>query len=109
MMKLLVSLSLLAAAHGFVASPAPKAKTSLNVATQPKGGKNMWDDWSNKPLPKRQSTTPVAKKKVSKMERAMMKDRVLDPDYTLALSVAALGPLIAWYHPCKSCLAIAVP
>ena len=103
MMKLLISLSLLAASHGFVVSPASaKAKTSLNVATQPPSqGGNAWDDWSAKPIPSRRSTTPVAKRSVSPRERAQMKDRVLDPDFFLAGAVALLGPLIAWYHPCK--------
>lgn len=104
MMKLLISVSLLAGCNGFVVSPASQAKTALNVATQPPiGNGKTWDDWSKKPIPPRESTTPVAKKNVSKMERAMMKDRVIEPNFYLAAAVALLGPLIAWYHPCKFC------
>ena len=29
-----------------------------------------------------------------------MKDVIIPPDFTLTLSVFALGPLIMWYHPC---------
>jgi hypothetical protein len=48
----------------------------------------------------RRSTASVADKKVSSWQRASMEDVVIDPDYTLAIMVAALCPLIIWYHPC---------
>lgn len=50
------------------------------------------------------STKPIADRQVSWMERATMRDVILDPDYTLAASVALLCPLIIWYHPCESWL-----
>jgi hypothetical protein len=38
---------------------------------------------------------------VSKSDRSKMDDVMLDPNYFLTFAVAALGPLIMWYHPCK--------
>lgn len=92
-MKLLISLALLAAAQGFVVNPEQGRATKLHVATPP------MEDFSSKPIPKYSSTESVPVKKVSMLERAMMKDRVIDPDYRLALGTFLLGPLIAWYHP----------
>jgi hypothetical protein len=46
------------------------------------------------------SSIPVATKVVTQRERNTMKDVVIDPDYWMAISVAALCPLILWYHPC---------
>ena len=94
-MKVLTSLALLAVAQGFVISPEGRPSTKLNVANPPLG-----EGWVKKPIPARTSTEPVAVNKVSKAERAMIKDRVIDPDYRLALGTFLLGPLIAWYHPC---------
>ena len=101
-MKLLISLALLAAAQGFTVAPSGRVATHLNVATPP------LEDWANKPIPPRASTEPVPVKQVSKMERKMIKDRVIDPDYRLALGTFLLGPLIAWYHPCTSLLLFAL-
>ena len=95
----IVCLLTVAVANGFqVRSPLTGGtQTALEPANPP-----MADDWVPKPSPKRASTTPVPVRKVSKAERAQMKNRIIDPDYTLAASVALLGgPLIAWYHPCK--------
>ena len=78
-----------------------KKTTALNVASTPGDFQRPKDDWSNKPLHTPTSTTPVADKKVSKWERAMMPNYVVSPDYTLSWAVALLGPLIMWYHPCK--------
>ena len=47
------------------------------------------------------STEPVATVKVSQKQRNAMKDVVIDPDYSLSWQIAALCPLIIWYHPCK--------
>jgi hypothetical protein len=94
-MKVFISLALLAVAQGFVVTPVHQAATKLNVASTPGG------EWS-KPIPKRASTESVPVKQVSKAERAMIKDRVIDPDFRLALGTFILCPLIAWYHPCKS-------
>jgi Tfp pilus assembly protein FimT len=46
------------------------------------------------------ASEPVPTKIVSQRERNAMKDVVIDPDYWMAISVAALCPLILWYHPC---------
>lgn len=70
------------------------------VASTP--GNMPKDSWSDKPLHRSESTTPVAERKVSKRERAAMSDVVIPPDYTLAYATALLGPLIMWYHPCES-------
>jgi len=93
-MKLLsLTLSLLlATSQAFVVKPATKVSTKVNVASPP------IDEW-NQPIPGRVSTTPVPVNKVSKRERARMADRIIDPDFTLALGTFLLGPLIAWYHP----------
>jgi hypothetical protein len=50
----------------------------------------------------RRSTASVADKKISSWQRASMKDVVIDPDYTLTIMMAALCPLIIWYHPCTT-------
>lgn len=94
-MKVLISFALLAAAQGFVVSPATRASTKLNVATPP-----MDKDWADKPIPARTSTKSVPVKSVSKLERQFIEDRIIDPDFRLALGTFLLGPLIAWYHPC---------
>lgn len=96
-MKLLISLALLAVtAQGFVAPSSCATKTALNVAAPP-----MDQDWSTIPIPARVSTVSTPVKKVSKLERQFIPDRIVDPDYTLAIGTFLLGPLIAWYHPCK--------
>lgn len=41
-------------------------------------------------------------RRVSKAERSRMGDVMIDPDYTLTIAMAALCPLIIWYHPCTS-------
>jgi hypothetical protein len=53
-----------------------------------------------RPDSKKKSTKPVADRMVSKIDRMMMKDVVLDPDYTLTWAVGLVAPLIAWFHPC---------
>lgn len=96
-MKVLLAVCLLAVAvHGF-STPSTRARASsaVKVAAPP-----MNDEWS-KPIPHRESTTPIPVNQVSKRERAQIKDRVIDPDFSLAAAVFLLGPLIAWYHPCK--------
>jgi hypothetical protein len=102
-MKLLIgTVSLLAVANGFQVHTSSstlshnKQQTAVHAAAPPMSS----DEWA-KPLTQRASTTPVPVKKVTKAERSQLKDRIIDPDYTLAAVVALLGPLIAWYHPCK--------
>jgi hypothetical protein len=46
------------------------------------------------------ASEPVPTKIVTQRERNAMKNVVIDPDYWMAISVAALCPLILWYHPC---------
>ena len=98
-MKIALLFSLCSAAAAFTASPSPLKTTStaLHVASTP----DDLDGWSDKPRFLQESTTPVADRKVSKLERMMMPDVVIPPDFTLTWAVAALGPLIMWYHPCK--------
>jgi len=70
--------------------------TTLNaLSTPPKYS----DGWSEKPLYTRESTTPVADPKFSRLQRMMMKDEVIPPDFSLTWAVALLGPLILAYHP----------
>lgn len=57
------------------------------------------NDWSDKAPFQRQSSTPVATKKVSWLQRQMMEDVMIDPDYLLSAATALLCPLIIWYHP----------
>jgi hypothetical protein len=57
------------------------------------------DDYSNKPLYQPKSTTPVADRKVSWLERQTLPDVMIEPSYFLTWAVLALGPLIWWYHP----------
>lgn len=72
--------------------------TTLNaLSTPPKYS----DGWSEKPLYTRESTTPVADPKFSRLQRMMMKDEVIPPDFSLTWAVALLGPLILAYHPCR--------
>lgn len=100
-MKFLLPLAcLLATSQAFIIVPNSKrAKSEIQVASPPLGE----DDWTGKPIPARTSTVPTPVNKVSKAQRAKIADRIIDPDYTLALGVFLLGPLIAWYHPCKCC------
>ncbi|CAB9504519.1 Protein of unknown function (DUF3119) [Seminavis robusta] len=67
-------------------------KVALNVAT----GTN---DFATKSTSTRKVTPSVPVNEVSKAERSKMADRVIDPDYSLAVQVLLLAPLIAWYHP----------
>ena len=98
-MKLSLLLSVLATASAFQANPQTnRASTKIDVSTT--GGFRR-DDWSDKPLYEKKSTTPVAARKVGPIDRMRMKDVVIPPDFTMAWYVAALGPLIALYHPCK--------
>ena len=60
------------------------------------------DVWSTPPLSEhRRQTKPVADQNVNWLQRQTMGDVMIDPDYFLTFSIAALCPLIIWYHPCK--------
>jgi hypothetical protein len=72
--------------------------TTLNaISTPPKNS----DEWSEKPLYVRESTTPVADPKFSRLQRMMMNDAVIPADFSLTWAVVLVGPLIMVYHPCK--------
>jgi hypothetical protein len=91
-MKLLSCLLLLAtSADAFLVRSPGRVATEVKVASNP-------GEW-NKPLTGRVSTVPVPVNQVSKAERAKMEDRIIDPDFTLALGTFLLAPLIMWYHP----------
>ena len=96
-----VATLLLALCFGTVSAFLPSntrvTKTSLNVASVPP---EDLDSWSNKPLNSHETTTPVADPKFNVFKRAMMKDVVLPPDYSLTWIVGLCGPLIMAYHPC---------
>jgi hypothetical protein len=89
-------LALLGASSAFVPStPFLKVhQTTLSAASSLQPGKTK-----PKPGYEKMSTKPVADRKVSKAERNRMKDVMIDPSYSLAVALAALGPLIIWYHP----------
>ena len=91
MMKGLLLLLFAVGAAGFSPSTVARKQTPLQLqaATGVPG------------TPRLESTKPVAVRPVSKFERMRMKNVMLDPDYTLTWSVAALCPLILFYHPCK--------
>lgn len=95
-MKFALLLSAFAAASAFQVAPQQRGATKLGAATT---GDFHKDDWSEKPILERKSTTPVATRKVTPFQRSMMKDVVIPPDFSLTWAVALLGPLIAWYHP----------
>jgi len=86
----------------FVAS-SPTTTTDKGLSASTTGGNFRKDDWTGYPTGmERKSTKPVAaSKKVSNFARSRMDDVMIDPNYFLTLAVAALGPLIIWYHPCK--------
>lgn len=71
------------------ASTALMAASRLQVGRSPTANPSVVD-----------ASESIPTKIVSQRERNAMKDRVIDPDYWLAISVAALCPLILWYHPC---------
>lgn len=100
-MKLAILFSLLTSTYAFVATPQRLTKTTTLSAASSIGNSRRKDDWSDKPISDRKSTKPVPTKKVNAIQRAMMKDVILDPDYFLTFAVGLLGPLILWYHPCK--------
>lgn len=107
MMKLFVvaATALLLAGDAAAFSPleiASKKKISLSSSSTVGPGLNSKDGYSDKPLYKPKSTTPVADKQVNWFQKQTLPNVVLDPDYFLTWAVALLGPLIWWYHPCKS-------
>jgi len=99
-MKLVLLFSLAVAALGFSpSSMRVRSKTTSLLAASSFGRR---DGWSDKPSYKPRSTTPVADKKVGPLQRALMDDVMIDPNYFLTWAFAILGGVIMWYHPCKS-------
>mmetsp|Transcript_24234 Transcript_24234/g.67534 ORF Transcript_24234/g.67534 Transcript_24234/m.67534 type:complete len:260 (-) Transcript_24234:259-1038(-) len=101
-MKILLLLWIPTVATAFALSPSKQQRcsTTLNVGLShwQDGGSN--DDWSDKPIPKYESTaTRSSLGPVPAVQRWMKEDVMIDPSYTLTMAVAALGPLIMWYHP----------
>ena len=96
-------LSLASTASAFQMAPTTRSvatTTSLSASTT--GDDMKPNDWTGYPVGVKKSTTPVPVRKVNSAQRAMMSDVMLDPDFSLTWALAALGPLIMWYHPCKS-------
>ncbi len=104
MLKVTVVAAFVGIAAGFQpVAPMVHRATALSMASSMAPNKRAapLDDWSNKPLYERKSTTPVAVRNVSKRERERIPDVMIDPNYFLTWGVLLLGPLIWWYHPCK--------
>jgi len=93
---LLFALLLSSATAFFVPSHTAGQTTSLKVASVPP---EDLDSWTGKPLNTHETTTPLADPKFNRLNRMMMKDVVLPPDYSLTWVLALLGPLIMVYHP----------
>lgn len=72
--------------------------SALHMAASSIGPQKPKDGWTGKPGYVSKSA-PVIEKKVSKLDRMMMKDVMIEPNYFLSWSVALLCPLIIWYHP----------
>ena len=98
-MKWTIFVALASLVQGF--SPSVM-KGRIGISLQAAFPERPSDGWSDKPAYKPKSTTPVAKNSVGWMQRQMMEDVMIDPDYFLAAATALLCPLIIWYHPCKS-------
>jgi hypothetical protein len=104
MTRLVIFLVSLMAVSSSAFVPATKTQVSpftLQMAASSIGPKKPTDGWTGKPGYVAKSTTPVANKKVSKLQRLMMDDVMIEPNYFLSVAVALLCPLIIWYHPCK--------
>lgn len=101
-MKLaILLLSLMGSASAFVVTPLRVATTALSAATTGGNFDKKANDWAGYPLAEKKSTMPVAARKVNPFQRMTMQDVMIDPNFFLTFAVAALGPLIIWYHPCE--------
>lgn len=101
-MKLSLLLSLASTVSAFHLAPSgPASKTFLAAASTGDNFSKKPNDWTGYPVGEQKSTTPVSARKVTPFQRAMMADVMIDPNYFLTWAVAALCPLIIWYHPCK--------
>lgn len=100
-MKTLFVLSLATGVAAFAPQPAAlrTKTTSLYSSIAPKMPK---EDWSGKPLPKPESTTPQAVKDVNWLQKQTLPNVMIEPDYYLTAAMGLLGPLIMWYHPGKT-------
>lgn len=104
MMKLWIAALLASSAVAFapVATHVGSKQSSSPISMASTVDRFPKDDYSNKPLYQPKSTTPVADRKVSWLERQTLPDVMIEPSYFLTWAVLALGPLIWWYHPCES-------
>lgn len=104
MMKLLCTALLVGSSIAFAPSPVSIHQKTTALSASTVGRFPQKDDgcYSNKPLLEKKSTTPVADRKVSWFERQTLPDVMIEPSYFLSWAVLLLGPLIWWYHPCKS-------
>lgn len=104
MMKLLIAALLASGAVAFapVTTNVGSKQSSSPISMASTVDRFPKDDYSNKPLYQPKSTTPVADRKVSWLERQTLPDVMIEPSYFLTWAVLALGPLIWWYHPCES-------
>lgn len=99
MIKGFFLLSLLSGATAF--SPAfttIRAEKTVLFAASSLPPKPSDDGWTGRSAYKPKSTTPVATKKVSWLERQTMSNVIIEPSYFLTWAMALLGPLIMWYH-----------
>lgn len=77
--------------------PAAKVSTLTALDAVSTGNNFPKGDWEGYSLHKREDTVPQ-----TSTSRGRAKDDVIiDPNFSLAAAVFALGPLIMWYHPCK--------
>ncbi len=99
----LLLLSLTSTVSAFNLAPVESvSKTALSAASTGNNFNKRPNDWTGYALSEKTSTTPVSARKVSPFQRTMMADVMIEPNYFLTWAVAALCPLIIWYHPCKS-------
>ena len=89
-----------------VAAFAPPVKKGVSPSFPVASTIGANDAYRNtKPLSTPKSTTPVPTKKLNWIQKQMLPDVMIDPDFSLTWQVALLGPLIWWYHPCEyTCL-----
>jgi hypothetical protein len=101
-MKLsLLLLSLASTASAFQLAPTRVATISPFFASATDDDDLKPNDWTGYPVGDKRSTMPISARKINPFQRATMQDVMIDPNFTLAVAFAALGPLIMWYHPCK--------
>ena len=96
-MKLVVLLLMSSKALSFNLPLQTSFSSKLKAVSTGKGFPE--EEWAGYALHKRSDTVPIPSESASR--RFAMDDVMIDPNYSLAAAVCALGPLIMWYHPCK--------